>query len=111
MNKIGVILLTGMSLVCFGVHASEQEVAAQTKSRDCVNMGPEAEHFASQLSAENKVMFCSQFTESQRAAAMQMVGQPDEAGNRMTADQAVQKVVLTTTTPSQEKTPTGCPVK
>lgn len=114
MNRVRMALLAGMSLVCFNVNASENQVAAQTMSMDCANMGPDVQQFASQLSAQNKAMFCGQFTESQRAAAMQMVGQPDETGNPMTADQTVQKVASTTTmqpSQQQQKTPTGCPVK
>lgn len=113
MNKVKFAVVAAMSLVCLNMFATEanKEVADQGMTADCSTMGPDVQQFASQLSASNKAMFCGQFTEVQRATAMQMVGQPDESGNLMTADQAVQKAGAKTPMNPSQKTPTGCPVK
>jgi hypothetical protein len=111
MKKI--TMLAAMSLVCLSAFADEAQVTTVAQSMpaaDCSAMGSDVQQFAAQLSGQNQRIFCGQFTEVQRATAMQMVGQPDESGNAMSADQSVQKVASTSPTNSQ-KTPTGCPVK
>ena len=111
MNKM--MMIAAMSLLCVNGFAEGEVAAANTMSADCSTMSPDMQQFAMQLSAQNKMMFCGQFNDSQRAAAMQMMGQPDETGAMMTADGAVQKVMTNNKmSPSMnQKTPTGCPVK
>jgi hypothetical protein len=110
MNKMKLAIVTALSLVCLNVCAEEVqgEIAA---AADCSTMSADMQQFAAQLSAQNKMMFCGQFTGPQRAAAMQMAGQPDETGAMMTGDQAVQKVASSNKMTPNPKTPTGCPVK
>ena len=60
---------------------------------------------------ENKMMFCGQFTDGQRASAMQMASTQDATGMTMSPDEAVQKVSGASGANPQMKTPTGCPVK
>lgn len=97
-------------LVCFGSVGFADEIA-QAKPMDCSTMGPDVQQFAAQLTAANRKMFCGQFNDSQRAAAMQYTGQPDSSGNIMTSDQAVQKVAMDNGMKPSQKSPTGCPVK
>ena len=68
---------------------------------DCSAMSPEVQQFASQLTMENKMVFCGKMTDEQRATAMQMSA-------TMSPDDAVQKA-STPATPI--KPPAGCPVK
>ena len=68
---------------------------------DCSPMSPEVQQFASQLTMENKMVFCGKMTDEQRATAMQMSA-------TMSPDDAVQKA-STPATPI--KPPAGCPVK
>jgi rRNA maturation endonuclease Nob1 len=56
-------------------------------------------------------MFCSKFTDGQRASAMQMVSKPDEEGVVMTPDLAVQNVAKANGVTPQQKSPRGCPMK
>ena len=113
MTKVKLTVIALMSMFCVAVFA---DIAAATTTpaapaADCSTMGPDMQQFAAQLSGPNKMMFCGQFTDPQRAQAMQMMGQPDESGNVMTADQAVQKVAGGNKMTPNQKTPTGCPVK
>lgn len=102
MNKIKLVLLLFMSVICLNVDAAA----------DCSGMSSDVQQFAGQLSAQSKAIFCGEFTEAQRATAMQMVGQPDDTGVPMNPDQTVQKVASMKAAPSQQsKVPTGCPVK
>jgi hypothetical protein len=78
-------------------------------SKDCSTMAPNVEQFAMKMTPQNRAMFCSQFTDGQRASAMQLAQTPDENGNTMSPDDAVQKVAGKKAT--QGKTPTGCPVQ
>lgn len=83
--------------------------AAQTM--DCSGMSADVQQFALQLTPENQMMFCGQFTDGQRASAMQMISTPDATGAMMTPDAAVQKVAGANGATPKDKVPTGCPVK
>ena len=87
------------------------EAAKMQKSMDCSTMAPEMQQFASQLTPDNKAMFCGKFTDGQRASAMQMSTTPDAAGMMMSPDESVQRVSGASGSSPQGKTPTGCPVK
>lgn len=96
----------------------DREIAYQqeqnTQMPSCSQLTPAEQNFAAQvIDMNNKEAFCSQFTAAQRRQAMQMMGQPDGSGNRMTADQAIQQVMSTTVPPANKTRPRtgGCPVK
>jgi len=114
MKKVN-ITLAALTLICLNSSAMADQIqkeAAQTAPMDCSTMGADMQQFASQLNPANKKMFCGQFNDSQRAAAMQMATQQDSTGaSMMSADQAVQKVAATNNMTPSQKTPTGCPVK
>ena len=85
---------------------------------NCTALTPNEQVFAGQImEMDNKMMFCSQFTPQQRQMAMQMVGKPDAAGNKMSADGAVQQVMQTNGMMAPAASPKGrpsggsCPVK
>lgn len=79
--------------------------------QDCSAMSQAVQQFAGQLTPLNRQMFCGQFTEAQRASAMQLAQTPDATGMTMSPDMAVQKVASGRGATPQQKTPTGCPVK
>jgi uncharacterized membrane protein len=94
--------------------AQQGQAQMMTPPADCSKMSADEQNFASQMSdMNNKSMFCSQFTPQQRQQAMQMMGQPDASGNMMSADQAVQQVMQSSTPSTQRRTRAGggCPVK
>ena len=109
------IVLTALAFACAtstGFAEAAAVAASSSTSMDCSNMSMDMQQFAAQLSMANKRMFCGQFSDAQRSAAMQYVGKPDASGNMMNANQAVQKVAADNNmTPSTQKSPTGCPVK
>lgn len=107
-QKLIVVLLTGiLGVGSFVLHAEDK-----MKPKDCSSMSQEVQQFAGQLTPLNRAMFCGQFTEGQRASAMQLASKPDATGMTMSPDMAVQKVARASgSSPSQQKTPTGCPVK
>ncbi len=111
MKKVNIVL-TALAFVCaHNIGFAEEAKIAQTNPMDCSNMGQDMQQFAAQLSAANKRMFCGQFSDAQRSAAMQYNGKQDAAGNTMTANQAVQKVATDNNMMPTQKSPTGCPVK
>lgn len=78
------------------VPVGQAQQGGQMKSQapDCSKLTPEEQNFSYQLmNANNKMMFCNQFTSEQRQDAMQMMGQTTSSGAMMTADQAVQQVM------------------
>ncbi len=101
MNKVALFLIS--SSMVFG------DMPTSQMSKDCSTMAPNVEQFAMKMTPQNRATFCSQFTDGQRASAMQLAGTPDENGNTMSPDDAVQKIAGKKTT--QGKTPTGCPVQ
>lgn len=105
MSKIVMFML---AVCCIGISL---EAAPVQKTMDCSMMSPEVQQFASQMTPENKTMFCGQFTDGQRASAMQMASTQDATGMTMSPDEAVQKVSGASGANPQTKTPTGCPVK
>ena len=78
---------------------------------DCSTMPQQMQEFAAQMTAANKAIFCGQFTDGQRASAMQMAAAPDATGAVMSPDEAVQKVSGASGATPRGKVPTGCPVK
>ena len=113
MKKVNIVI-AALAFACLSTptFAEEAKEVVQSDPMDCSNMGMDMQQFAAQLNMANKKMFCGQFNDSQRAAAMQYIGQPDASGKIMTANQAVQKVAMDNNMkPSTQKSPTGCPVK
>lgn len=106
--------ITLAALTCMlggSLAATEAEIVAQN-SMNCSNLSMEMQQFAGQLNAMNKKMFCGQFTDAQRLAAMQYAAKPDANGNMMSSDQAVQKVATENNMQMPgAKSPTGCPIK
>ena len=101
--------MIGKMVIAVGCLISSLCAAGQPM--DCSNMSQEMQQFASQLNTTNKKMFCGQFTDGQRASAMQMSSVPDTSGMTMSPDMAVQKVAGASGASPQQKNPTGCPVK
>ena len=84
----------------------------------CSGITAMEQQFAAKLSPANRSLFCSRFSEGQRASAMQMASMPTEAGLSLSPDDAVQKVQAasgstpsSTMNPTPGKVPTGCPVQ
>ena len=100
-----------LALCMIGVALLQVEAAPMQKAMDCSTMAPEMQQFASQLTPANKTIFCGQFTDGQRASAMQMASTQDATGMTMSPDESVQKVSGASGSNPQGKTPTGCPVK
>lgn len=115
MNRFKVVLGCMVSMISFAVAdampgtPSEQAAPAM----DCSAMPTDIAQFAMQLSSANQKMFCGQFSDAQRATAMQLASQQDAMGkSMMSPDQAVQKVAMDSNMmPASQKIPTGCPVK
>jgi hypothetical protein len=101
-NKIAVILSMGLLSL---------QAADVMQPKDCSSMSQEAQEFAGQLTPLNMTIFCGQFTDGQRASAMQMASTPDATGMSLSPDMAVQKVAGASGSSPKQKTPTGCPVK
>jgi hypothetical protein len=55
----------------------------------CEGLTADEHQFAYGLTEENRKLFCSRFTSTQRAAAMQMTSQPDPTGALISPNQAV----------------------
>ena len=108
MSKIVALVL---AFCVVGISSAAMEAAPMQKVMDCSTMSPEMQQFASQMTSANKAVFCGQFTDGQRASAMQMVSAQDATGMTMSPDEAVQKVSGASGSNPQGKTPTGCPVK
>lgn len=79
--------------------------------QDCSSMSQEMQQFAGQLSPLNRQLFCGQFSDAQRASAIQLSQTPDTTGLTLSPDMAVQKIVSGSGKTPQPKTPTGCPVQ
>jgi hypothetical protein len=109
MNKIIMLVITS----CFLIAQAWAEEAAMPTSMpmDCSNMSSAVQQFAGQLTAANRTMFCSKFSDAQRASAMQMASNPDASGNVVSPDDAVKSVSGANGSNPQSKTPVGCPVK
>ena len=95
-----------------------QPGAVLTPDSSCNALTSDEQNFAGQiLDKNNQLIFCTQFTPQQRQMAMQMLGKPDSAGNKISADGAVLQVIQTSgitppAAPSRARTPGGaCPVK
>jgi hypothetical protein len=96
--------------------AVKQAMQNNGMAPDCTKLTSDEQSFANQvLDMNNRTMFCTQFTVSQRRQAMQMMGQQDTSGNMMTADQAVKQVMQNNgMTPMNQRGTSssgGCPVK
>jgi hypothetical protein len=100
-----------LALCGTGVALGAMEVTDTSKVMDCSSMSTEMQQFASSLTPANQAMFCGEFTDGQRASAMQMASTQDATGAAMSPDEAVQKVAGANGSNPQGKVPTGCPVK
>ena len=109
MSKISMLVIAS----CFlGAHVLAEEAAMPMSTpMDCSNMSSAMQQFAGQLTAANRTMFCSKFSDAQRASAMQMASNPDASGKAVSPDDAVQNVSSANGSNPQGKTPVGCPVK
>lgn len=115
------LFVTGLLIVGSSLFAEcTDEVAANTQGKttqvpSCTQLTPKEQNFASQIvDQNNKKVFCSQFTASQRRQAMQRMGQPDGSGNRMTADEAIEEVMASTGSPPASNAKPragGCPAQ
>jgi hypothetical protein len=78
---------------------------------DCSALTGDEQVFAAGLNANNQMLFCQQFSQAQRNRAMLMAGQPDNTGNIISADAAVQKVASDSniTTPTAPGVPPRAP--
>jgi len=103
-NKI-IVAMLGCLLGVAGLQADSMQPA-----QGCSAMSPEIQRFAGELTPLNRKMFCGQFTDGQRASAMQMVAKPAEEGVVMTPDMAVSKVAEANGITPQ-KSMRGCPMK
>lgn len=84
---------------------------APQQSTNCSTLVPEMQQFAQQLTPANQAIFCTQFSDAQRASAMQLSTTPDSTGAMTPPNEAVQKVVGASGANPQGQVPTGCPVK
>lgn len=74
---------------------------SQAATQDpCASLSPTEAHFARQLNQQNRALFCSQFTQDQRATAMLKAAEPDATGNLISADQAVEAVAAASPLPA-----------
>jgi hypothetical protein len=105
----------GACVPFFAMADDMQSAAPAAPQANCSTLSTQQQAFANKLSAENKMMFCNQFTESHRITAMQMASSQDASGNMMSADQAVQKVAMQNNmmmgNQAAPKSQGGCPVK
>lgn len=104
-----VMILLGCTVGITPMALRADDDAMQPK--DCSSMSEEVQQFAGQLTPLNRQLFCGQFTDAQRASAIQLTQTPDATGLTMSPDMAVQKVTTGNGSNPQQKTPTGCPVK
>ncbi len=111
MDKMNKLAILALALGAVGMSPMVLEAAPMQKMMDCSMMSSEMQEFASQLTSGNKAMFCGQFTDGQRASAMEMASKEGAAGMTMSPDEAVQKVSGANGSNPQGKTPRGCPVK
>ena len=104
--------LNKIIVIAFGCTLGALSLEAYTmQPTECSAMSPEIQRFAGELTPLNRKMFCENFTDGQRASAMQMVSEPDESGVVMTPDLAVQKVAKANRVDPQQKSSRGCPMK
>ena len=76
----------------------------------CSHLSADEQQFAFGLTDQNKKIFCGQFTNVQRAAAMQLTSQPSPTGALLSPDDAVTKVAEVNSS-GGTKPAGGCPVK
>jgi hypothetical protein len=90
--------------------AETKQVAATTTQtmtdNNCAALSEPQRTFASQLNADNKMMFCNQFSNDQRMSAMQM----KTSNPQMPADDCVVKTAQMNGM-MQSKNAGGCPVR
>ena len=89
-------IISSLMLLIANLSAETPPPASPPAATDpCSQLSDEEQAFASQLTnPDNHSLFCSQFTSVQRKMAMQLSGQVDANGNKITPDQAVQQLVL-----------------
>jgi hypothetical protein len=93
-----------------------QEPQPMNQMADCSKLSSDAQDFADELNASNKMMFCNKFNDAQRNSAMDMSGTMGKDGKLMTNDQAVEKVardnnMMAPAKPSTTRPGGSCPVK
>ncbi len=93
-SKIGISIGTLIVLTLFtSANAASSQQNQMNMKGMCQDMSPEMQQFASKLTMNNKMLFCSKFNDTQRAQAMQMAAQTDSYGKqKMTPDKSVEKI-------------------
>lgn len=101
MSSIGTLIV----LTLFAsAHAAPTQQNKMNMQDMCRNMSPDMQKFANQLTMNNKMLFCSKFSESQRKQAMQMVAQSGVNGKpKMTPDKSVEKIAADNKITTYEK--------
>lgn len=76
------------------VHAMAGTQLAQMDMKGvCENLSPEMQQFANKLNMKNKMLFCSEFTDSQRTQAMQMAaGTGSYKNSKMSPNKSVETI-------------------
>ena len=88
MKKWILVFCLSFASIC----VADQQGMMDSAPVDCSALTGDEQVFASGLSMNNRMFFCQKFSSAQRNTAMQMAGQPDNMGNMMSGDAAVQKV-------------------
>ncbi len=81
---------------------------------DCSGLTPDEQDFATELSPQQKMMFCNKFDTTMRSKAIEMSGQMGDNGVLMTNDQAVEQVARDNNMPMPMTPPRkggSCPSK
>jgi hypothetical protein len=94
-----------------GISDAAQMNMMPGQNADCGSFSFMEQDFSEELSDANKEMFCGRFNQDQRNSAMQMTRQPDNNGNLMSPDQAVEKVAKDNRMMPMQKKSKGCPVQ
>lgn len=108
--KLAIVTILCSSSSIFAQTAGASAPAAPQAKVSCSHLSGDEQQFAFGLTDQNKKIFCGQFTNVQRAAAMQLTSQPSPTGALLSPDDAVAKVAEVNSSGST-KPAGGCPVK
>jgi hypothetical protein len=117
---IGLLGLLGSLYFVYGHAALWNEVLILSVSNpiiepapsvSCSTLNPDEQQFAYGLTDDNRALFCTKFTSTQRAAAMQMTSQPSPTGALISPDEAVLIVAKANQIVPGKESPTLCPTK
>lgn len=117
---IGLLGLLGSLYFVYGHAALWNEVLILSVSNpiiepapsvSCSPLNPDEQQFAYGLTDDNRALFCTKFTSTQRAAAMQMTSQPSPTGALISPDEAVLIVAKANQIVPGKESPTLCPTK